>query len=60
MLTITQAIPLKINENACVFLLVKCSMTYHEVKNAGISIIFTSIKFKYLLPDNSTEVMDRP
>jgi len=59
-LTIIHPMPLKKNENAWVDRLEKCSMKYHDDKNAGISTAFTSIKFKYLLPENSTEVNERP
>jgi len=59
-LTIIHPMPLKRNENAWVFRLEKCSIKYHDVKNAGTSTAFTSIKFKYLLPENSTEVNERP
>lgn len=59
-LTKTQPTPLNRNENAWVFRLEKRSMKYHDVKNAGTSTMFTSIKFKYLLPENSTEDNERP
>lgn len=52
--------PLKINVNAWVFRLEQRSMMIHDIKNAGTSTKFTSIKFTCLLPLNSTEDNESP
>jgi len=55
-----QPTPLTKNENAWVYRLGKYSIKYQEDRKDGISTALTSMKFKYLSPDNSTDDNDSP